>query len=138
MSEVFAGLYDLPTYYQQAKLALPLADEAHAAQFRDLYFPALMAAIDSLPGGSSVFVNRDALTIAQYDRQYGTDYAGTLLHYVLNDCNSVRAAKALHIHRSTLTYRLERIKEICSFDFGDRDKLLATALSIYFLGNTSA
>ena len=138
ISDVFTGLYDLPTYYQQAKLALPLANEAHATQFRDLYFPALTAAIDSLPGGSSVFVNRDALAIAQYDRQYGTDYAGTLLHYVLNDCNSVRAAEALHIHRSTLTYRLERIKEICSFDFSDRDKLFATTLSIYLLDIDSA
>ena len=138
ISDVFTGLYDLPTYYQQAKLALPLANEAHATQFRDLYFPALTAAIDSLPGGSSVFVNRDALAIAQYDRQYGTDYAGTLLHYVLNDCNSVRAAEALHIHRSTLTYRLERIKEICSFDFSDRDKLFAPTLSIYLLDIDSA
>ena len=138
ISERFSGIGNVKTYYQQAKLAVEYAREAEFARFEDQYFQSLATAIGRLDGGPSVFVNRDALALASYDRRHGTDYSATLFHYALNGCNSVRTAQSLHIHRSTLTYRLEKIKDVCSFDLDDRSKLLATALSIYLLDNDSA
>ena len=40
----------------------------------------------------------------------------TLETYLDAGGNSVQTADALHIHRSTLNYRLARIKEICDVD----------------------
>lgn len=138
VSERFSGIGNVKTYYRQAKLAVEQAREVELVCFEDLYFPSLADALDDFEGDLNVFVNRDALALAKYDRRYGTDYSATFLRYAINGCNSVRTAQALHIHRSTLTYRLEKIKDICSFDFGDRSKLLATALSIYLLNSKSA
>ncbi|MHC5250398.1 CdaR family transcriptional regulator [Enterococcus sp. LJL90] len=40
-----------------------------------------------------------------------TDYLDTLVVFAREECNYGRTAQALHIHRNTLTYRLNRIKE---------------------------
>ncbi|PKO04988.1 MAG: hypothetical protein CVU41_14615 [Chloroflexi bacterium HGW-Chloroflexi-3] len=59
----------------------------------------------------------------------------TLEAYYQNNGNLSRTAGALFIHRNTLTYRLERIAEICNFDFSNPNSNLAmqVALRLYFL-----
>jgi DNA-binding PucR family transcriptional regulator len=44
------------------------------------------------------------------------DLFSTLEHYLDAGGNSVQTAESLHIHRSTLNYRLARIKDICDVD----------------------
>lgn len=43
----------------------------------------------------------------------------TLRSYLLNNCNLVKTAQALYIHRNTLLYRLEQIRELLCVDLGD-------------------
>jgi DNA-binding PucR family transcriptional regulator len=47
------------------------------------------------------------------------DLFNTLETYLDAGGNGVSTAELLHIHRSTLNYRLERIKDICKVDLSD-------------------
>lgn len=68
------------------------------------------AGIDSLTHNPYAPVLRDLLDEKQ------ADLFNTLEAYLDEGGNSVQTADILHIHRSTLNYRLVRIKEICNVD----------------------
>ncbi|WP_125610240.1 PucR family transcriptional regulator [Specibacter cremeus] len=51
--------------------------------------------------------------------QSGLDLAQTLEAYLDCGCDAQRTAKELHVHRSTLYYRLDRIREIVIEDLSD-------------------
>jgi purine catabolism regulator len=59
----------------------------------------------------------------------------TLDAYYQSNGNLSKASAALFIHRNTLTYRLERIAELCKFDFSNSNSNLAmqVALRLHFL-----
>lgn len=48
----------------------------------------------------------------QHDKKYGTQYIATLQSLLDHNGNALQTANALHIHRNTLTYRMEKITEI--------------------------
>lgn len=140
LSERFTGIAELAAHYQQARLALAygLSDDGDLVDFSDSYFRIVAGMLGESPDGKAAMINYDAIVLSQYDAARGTDYAATLLGYVLNDRNSVRTATELRIHRSTLTYRLAKIEEICDLDLGDRKRTLAAAFSLFLLGSESA
>lgn len=53
------------------------------------------------------------------DEKNHTELYHTLKIYLLCGTNAASAAKKLHIHRNTLTYRLKQIKECMGVDIGD-------------------
>ncbi len=62
----------------------------------------------------------------------------TLEAYYQNGGNLSQTAEALFIHRNTLSYRLDRIREICNLDLNHPDTSLAMqiALRLYRMGKT--
>ncbi len=69
-------------------------------------------------------VPEELAALQAYDKEHGTDYADTLYGYLYerNDLN--RAATYLHIHRNTLRYRLEKIRQISGADPDDPETAL--------------
>jgi PucR C-terminal helix-turn-helix domain/GGDEF-like domain len=64
--------------------------------------------------------------LVAYDEQYSTDLLGTLDSYLANNCNMNGTAQAIHAHRHTVAYRLERVKELTGLDplrSEDRERL---------------
>ncbi len=55
--------------------------------------------------------------LVTYDKENGTDFLYTLKVYFQNTFNISETAKDLFIHRNTLSYRLQQIKELLRFDF---------------------
>lgn len=51
------------------------------------------------------------LQLRQYDRENESDYMETLREYLRNDCNVTKASNALHMHRNTLLYRINKIEK---------------------------
>jgi purine catabolism regulator len=92
-----------------------LGETRPVAYFNDLgYLHALYrAGAGSLDGNPYVPLARRLL---QEDQP---ELFRTLEAYVDAGGNGVQTAEALDIHRSTLNYRLERIKEICAVDLSD-------------------
>ena len=55
--------------------------------------------------------------LLSYDAANGTNYYEILKQYFRNNFNIQKTAKALYIHRNTLTYRLQHLTELLKFDF---------------------
>jgi DNA-binding PucR family transcriptional regulator len=59
--------------------------------------------------------------LIDYDRTRGTDLVTTLSHYFDSAGNYDQTAASLHIHRSTLRYRIKRIRELTGHELGEVD-----------------
>ncbi|MEA4911972.1 MAG: PucR family transcriptional regulator ligand-binding domain-containing protein [Oscillospiraceae bacterium] len=68
--------------------------------------------------------------LIQYDKRNGGDMVETLEVFLQEKGNISNAAKRLYIHRNTMIYRLERIKEILHTDLQDAEKLLEIQLGL--------
>lgn len=53
------------------------------------------------------------------DYECGTEYLKTLRVFLNCNCSMVNAAKAMYIHRNTLVYRIDKIRNLLDIDFGD-------------------
>jgi sugar diacid utilization regulator/GAF domain-containing protein len=85
-----------------------------------------------LPRPSDAVRFADALLrpLEEYDHRHGAHLLETLAAYL--DANGVlqRAAEALSVHVNTLTYRLQRIRELLGVDLNDSDARLGLHLAI--------
>jgi hypothetical protein len=64
--------------------------------------------------------------VVRYDEQYSTDLLGTLEAYLAQNCNMNATAQAIYAHRHTVSYRLERVRELSGLDpftSEDRERL---------------
>lgn len=133
---------DIPRRHQEALRALEVRrrsrDRMGTAFFDDLGLYRILG-----PGNSyrelEEFVREWLGELIDYDARYRTALVETLSQYF--DCggNYDRAARALAIHRSTLRYRLQRIREISGRDLSNVDSRLnlhvATRLWSVMLGH---
>ncbi|MEH7155483.1 PucR family transcriptional regulator [Neobacillus drentensis] len=73
--------------------------------------------------------------VYEHDKLHGTAYLTTLESYFQRNHNLSETAKTLFLHRNTLIYRIEKIKEILSTDLKNAEELLQIqlALKIYRL-----
>jgi len=67
--------------------------------------------------------------IARYDRIHHTDLLPSLEAYLQYHGNISRAAKALHVHRNTMIYRMSRIREVAGLDLDEAETRLSLQLS---------
>lgn len=70
-----------------------------------------------------------AYQIMEYDKGNNTDFANTLLQYLKHYKDSSAAAKALSIHRNTVSYRIQRATELFQLDWNNHDALKHLELS---------
>ena len=73
-----------------------------------------------------------AVLLSAYDEKHGSELSATLREFLRNNCGYVATAQALHIHRSTLLYRLERITELTGIDLEDDQTRLLLQLTFLF------
>ena len=86
----------------------------------------LFHVLASRPEEIESFYEDTVASLVGYDEQYSTDLIGTLESYLAHDCNMNQTAAAIHAHRHTVSYRLERIRELTGLDPSrseDRERL---------------
>ena len=94
------------------EIARRLGSQKQVQRFTELgYIHTLFQA-----GGQSLHRNAHVPVLRQLLSEKQADLFHTLETYLDAGGNSVHTADALHIHRSTLNYRLARIREICAVD----------------------
>lgn len=54
-----------------------------------------------------------------FDCSNNADLYHTLRNYIFNDCNQIKTATDLNLHRNSLIYRIKKIQEISGVDFKD-------------------
>ncbi len=110
---------DFPQSFMEARRAMSIrlrsASPEGAAAFDELGFYRL---IDAAHGGGEVesFVREWLGTLLDYDDSKNSELVMTLSDYLECGGNYDESAAALHIHRSTLRYRLARIAELTGHD----------------------
>jgi PucR C-terminal helix-turn-helix domain/GGDEF-like domain len=86
----------------------------------------LFRVLASHPEEVRAFYQDTIAPLVRYDDQYSTDLVGTLDAYLTHNCNMNATAQAIHAHRHTVGYRLERVRELAGLDpfkTEDRERL---------------
>ncbi|HCU93312.1 MAG TPA: CdaR family transcriptional regulator [Actinobacteria bacterium] len=113
---------ELPRSLREARLALRLqkasAAAARTSVYADLDVLRMLAAVDDL-SDVEAFVRKWLGPLASYDERKHTELVKTLTQYLQHGGGYEATSRALSVHRSTLKYRLQRIRELTGFDLGD-------------------
>ncbi|UMB71198.1 PucR family transcriptional regulator [Mycobacterium paraterrae] len=115
---------DFPQSYLRARRALNVrlnsAQPQGASDYVELGFYHLVDAAHTA-GVVDDYLRQWLGVLIDYDAAKNSDLVHTLSHYVESGGNYDESAAALHIHRSTLRYRLGRITELTGLDLRDVD-----------------
>jgi sugar diacid utilization regulator len=117
-------LGDFSRSSQEADLALRMQREAGGPERVTLFDELGVYKVLAMSGDMATmerFVAEWLGRLVDYDSQHGTALVLTLSEYL--DCggNYDATARALSVHRSTLKYRLKRIREVSGLDIGIPD-----------------
>ena len=129
------GLSGLPASYEQARHACAAARKGGK--------PAVLAYDHCKLAIAKTLLAREfaaqhleplaLLRVRAYDARYGTEYEATLRALLENDLVKLRTCEQLHIHRTTLDYRLGRLRDEFAINIdnpGTRDLLRLAFLAV--------
>jgi len=112
----------LPRSLHEAQLALRLQKSSSEAErtsaFADLGVLRMLASIKDLADVEG-YVRKWLGVLATYDERKHTQLVKTLTEYLQHGGGYEATSQALSVHRSTLKYRLQRIRELTGFDLSD-------------------
>jgi sugar diacid utilization regulator len=115
---------DLPNSYRQAQLALKIqrssAAPGQVSVFEDLGVYRVLAEVPDTAALEG-FIRQWLGPLLDYDASRGSDLVATLSAYLECGGSYDTTATALSLHRSTLRYRLRRLREVSGLDLGDPD-----------------
>ena len=127
------GVLAWPRSLREAEQALllgrQLLDTSHVLDFGDLGVYRLLLLLRESPELWE-FYRTTLAALADYDRKQHAELLKTLEAFFANLGNLARAADALHVHRNTLLYRLERVAEISGLNLDDAEDRLALWLAL--------
>ena len=114
---------------QALVLGRQLLDISRVLDFGDLGVYRLLVLLRESPELWE-FYRATLASLADYDHQQGAELLKTLEAFFTNLGNLARTAEALHVHRNTLLYRLERIGEISGLNLDDSEDRLALWIAL--------
>ncbi len=125
LSNCFTNIAQLDMYYKQSLLAIELGStmgkadaEIHAySDYARMYMIQICKKHEDL----RYFYHPAILQLQEYDVLKGTHYIETLEAFLRYNKNSYAAAEAIYVHRNTMIYRINKIKEITGLDFEDKE-----------------
>ena len=136
VSEVFTDLSDLAPCCRQSEIALCIgirrAPSKGLYRFTDYSLDYLFDRMTSELDARHVASGQLRLLI-DHDRENNTDYCRTLYSYINCGMNAMKCARELYIHRTTMVYRLNRIREMTGLDLEDAREMLYIHLSMILL-----
>ncbi len=129
LSSFYADPAELARAVQEAELVLdvltvsgePIAEDINQGTYRLLF-----RVLASHPEEVRSFYEDTVAPVVRYDDQYRTDLVGTLEAYLAANCHMSATAAAIHAHRHTVAYRLERVRDLTGLDpmqSEDRERL---------------
>ena len=136
VSNAFAGVEQLAAYHRQAVIAAGTgkerAPDAWLYRFQDY---AVYHLLQNGFGGLPVMLccHPAVRLLSAYDAENKTEYVKTLRCFLGNQMNIIETARELFIHRSTMIYRLGRIKELTGIDWKDEELVFYLILSLKML-----
>jgi sugar diacid utilization regulator len=130
VSNHFRRLSDLQGYFEQAAACLDAAEEG-LYFYRDRMLDQMLSHIPA--GQARYLISPDVHRLEEAGAQYAFSPLETLKTYLECNCNLIRTAERLYLHKNTLLYRLNHIKNIIRCDLNDADERLLLMLSFKLL-----
>ena len=116
VSNDFTSFLDSPVYSGQAREALAIGEKREPSLWRWDYSDCLFEAILRHARGKyplAELCGEELRRLLEYERaQPELELAETLYQYIACCFNAVQAAERLHIHRTTFSHRMKRIRQI--------------------------
>ena len=134
LSELFYSFSNMGYYFQQTAYTLNAAKRiphgSHLFLYEDYYLHHLLYLVgDRLP------IYEPAAELDRFDQKNHCEYCRTLYTYLLHNQNAVKTAQIMFLHRNTLKYRMEKIREIIQVPLEDPWICQRLLLSLYALEN---
>jgi PucR family transcriptional regulator, purine catabolism regulatory protein len=129
VSSRYAEPSDLKRALEEAELVLDVTaagGDASAKEIGGGTYRLLFRVLASHPEEVRSFYEDTLAPLVRYDEQYASDLVGTLDAYLEKNCNMNATAQAIHAHRHTVGYRLERVRDLTGLDpftSEDRERL---------------
>ncbi|MDD2534328.1 MAG: helix-turn-helix domain-containing protein [Eubacteriales bacterium] len=118
MSSPFSNWHSLKSAFQQATIALAFNPNELAELDSKSAMNYMVSEVAAIIKGSEI--THPALNrLLNYDSLHSTQFYKTLYEFLKNERNLVKTAADLFIHRNSMVYRIDRIKEIVDADFDD-------------------
>jgi sugar diacid utilization regulator len=122
VSDEFDNIYNIKQYYRQCLSVLNLSGKFGAKNFYVMYndfkFYDMLQSVAETFDAKQYLDNR-LFVIEQYDLNNNTEYYTTIERYIFSGQNLSRTAEELHVHKNTVSYRMNRAKEIFSLSLDD-------------------
>ena len=136
ISALSSDLQMFPLYYEQAVCAYEtgqkINDTFWSYRFEDYQMDFVLEnALEKLP--ASLLCSPEILRLREYDATHTAELSRTLKIYLEQDRNLARTAEILQIHRSTLLYRIGRIKEMTGLELEEPREKFRLLLSYYLI-----
>lgn len=136
ISALSSDLQMFPLYYEQAVCAYEtgqkINDTFWSYRFEDYQMDFVLEnALKKLP--ASLLCSPEILRLREYDATHTAELSRTLKIYLEQDRNLARTAEILQIHRSTLLYRIGRIKEMTGLELEEPREKFRLLLSYYLI-----
>ncbi|MCF0142015.1 MAG: helix-turn-helix domain-containing protein [Parasporobacterium sp.] len=115
-SRPFQNMFQLKEQVETAEIARKYADadRQNPASFKDAAVPYGCALIKE---GAAVSMSHPALKLLKdYDEKHHAELYSTLQVFLDNERSFSKTTELLHIHRSTLIYRIQRITDLTGID----------------------
>ncbi len=131
-SSAHSGIETIGASYEESFKSINMQKQLNLPQSASSYFEQSIYHILNIPELQNFrkLANDIISPLIEYDTVNGTNYFETLQQYYFNSFNMQKTANALYIHRNTLTYRLQQIKELLKFDF-DFEHNIDALLTLY-------
>ena len=126
------ALIGLRDSYREARQALSMARRLanpNPLYFGELNVYRLLFLLERSPELEN-FCQEVIGALVEYDRAQGTDLIETLSAYFAHKGNLSQTAESLFVHRNTLLYRMERIREISGLDLDNPETRLSIQLAL--------
>ncbi|MBW4081753.1 PucR family transcriptional regulator [Paenibacillus sp. S150] len=129
-------LWDIQASYNEARKALSIARRlgqgaGGVTRYEEIEVYHLL---EGLSGeGIAALFERKLGKLRQYDQEHDSNMLLTFYHYLEFRGSLIETANSLYIHRNSVKYRLERIRDITGFDLNDpREQFVCHLCLIYY------
>ncbi|MEN1990195.1 PucR family transcriptional regulator [Paenibacillus hubeiensis] len=112
-------LWNMHQSYGEARNALRVSEKlctSTTTRFEDVEAYHLLGETTASAPGYEALFERKLGKLRQYDEEHGGDMLRTLFYYLESRGSLMETASRLYIHRNSVKYRLERIRDIVGFD----------------------
>ena len=136
ISQPFNDLFDINKYYKESLKSIELGKHLNKDKSIFFYNSYILQYIFSLCSNQESLkelCSPSIFKLIAHDNKYKTDYIKSLYSYVMNFKNSSELANLMHIHRTTLYYRISKIEEILDVDLNNIDEFFSIYLSFKIL-----